>query len=358
MIFQSEEFASIYRHARLPILLLIGGGMVLASEELLLSLLIDAGVIYSDATMQIFRTIIPVTSWGALLLGAGLALDRYLRYGFLRTSGVGINLGSDLGMKSEAPERRSRWAAEIDRKLKELESVFREKDLSGGENLDQAQQAELMQLLVRRVEESSVEFLSQAAIERASTYLSERSVDRLHEQFRRSLSRMTGEVESLGRRGNLNLIIGILATISGFVIFGLLILEVGSLIDTSDYLVTHFVPRLSLVVLIEIFAYFFLGLYKSSLTEIKYFQNEITNLEARYLALEQAIFLGDKPTIKKLLDHISKTERNFLIKKGESTISLETGKLSSQQQSNLVTAVTNALISTQERLTKPSSRRQ
>ena len=112
-------------------------------------------------------------------------------------------------------------------------------------------------------------------------------------------------------------------------------------------------PRLSLVILIEIFAYFFLGLYKSSLTEIKYFQNEITNIEAKYLAMDQAIILGDKPTIKKLLDHISKTERNFILKKGESTTLLESEKLNAQQQTKLLDAVTKALASLRDRPTKP-----
>jgi hypothetical protein len=36
------------------------------------------------------------------------------------------------------------------------------------------------------------------------------------------------------------------------------------------------VPRLSTVALVEAFAYFFLGLYKSKLEEIKYYQNKCT----------------------------------------------------------------------------------
>jgi len=40
--------------------------------------------------------------------------------------------------------------------------------------------------------------------------------------------------------------------------------------------------------LIELFAYFFLKLYKSDLSEIKYFQNELTNVEMRYAAVRLA----------------------------------------------------------------------
>lgn len=40
-----------------------------------------------------------------------------------------------------------------------------------------------------------------------------------------------------------------------------------------------------MVIFVEIFAYFFLSLYKSSLNEIKFHQNELTKLEMKYIAL-------------------------------------------------------------------------
>ena len=95
-----------------------------------------------------------------------------------------------------------------------------------------------------------------------------------------------------------------------FVIFKQLPLNSAS--DPVWYVV-QFLPRLTLVVLIEIFAYFFLRLYKSSLGEIKYFQNEITNIEAKALALQAAELAGDKESTASIINRLADTDRNFQV---------------------------------------------
>ncbi len=62
----------------------------------------------------------------------------------------------------------------------------------------------------------------------------------------------------------------------------------------------YFITRISLVAFIEVFAYFFLRLYRYSIFEIKHFQNEMTNAEFRVMALEAALMKGDQSTIRKL----------------------------------------------------------
>lgn len=85
--------------------------------------------------------------------------------------------------------------------------------------------------------------------------------------------------------------------------------------------------------LIEIFAYFFLSLYKAGLSEIKYFQNEITSVESKYLALKVALYSEEKDNIKYVVEQLAKAERNFLLAKGQSTVELE--RMKSEQQSTL-----------------------
>jgi hypothetical protein len=104
----------------------------------------------------------------------------------------------------------------------------------------------------------------------------------------------------------------------------------------ESYLITDFAPRISLVVVIEIFAYFFLGLYKNSLSEIKYFHNELTNVESKYLAIEEAIALSDDNTLKEVVKDISRTERNFLLKKGETTVSMEEKRLALEENRSTI----------------------
>ena len=51
----------------------------------------------------------------------------------------------------------------------------------------------------------------------------------------------------------------------------------------------YYAPRLTLSIFIEFFSFFFLRLYKTGISEIKYFQNELTNAELKFIAVEKAI---------------------------------------------------------------------
>ncbi|WP_315983120.1 hypothetical protein [Aliamphritea spongicola] len=74
-------------------------------------------------------------------------------------------------------------------------------------------------------------------------------------------------------------------------------------------------PRILLVIFLEIFAYFFLRLYKDGLSEIKYFQNELTNLESKLIALETSYLTKNLASINKSVESLLKTERNFVLEK-------------------------------------------
>ncbi|OOD16220.1 hypothetical protein BWP00_19165, partial [Acinetobacter baumannii] len=107
-----------------------------------------------------------------------------------------------------------------------------------------------------------------------------------------SIQRINIEKESLSRRSNLNLIIGMFLSISGIAVLGS---SVFNFININDFnvLLTKMIPRFLFVVLIELFAYFFLNLYRKSLEDIKYYQNELTNLEAKYLSLQTSLALNN-----------------------------------------------------------------
>jgi hypothetical protein len=81
----------------------------------------------------------------------------------------------------------------------------------------------------------------------------------------------------------------------------------------------EFLPRLSIVLIIEVFSYFFLRLYKSSLAEIKYFQNEATNIEHNFVDLEAAISIEDKTLIEKCIYTFLAVERNPVMGKNQTT---------------------------------------
>ncbi len=69
--------------------------------------------------------------------------------------------------------------------------------------------------------------------------------------------------------------------------------------ESIQILSYRFVVRVSLPIFMQVFAYFFLRLYRYGLFEIKYFQNEITSAQLRIIALETILMKGSKETIEK-----------------------------------------------------------
>src|SRR5262249_37303871 len=130
--------------------------------------------------------------------------------------------------------------------------------------------------------------------------------------------RITQQIAALGSRANVNLFIGLILAISGI---GFLVYYVQThLMQPTDdiwkFIFTSFLPRLSLVSIIELFSYFFLRLYKQAIDEIKYFQNEITNIDMKMLAARVTQELSrDNPST--IIAALAATERNFLVPKDQ-----------------------------------------
>ncbi|VVQ23337.1 hypothetical protein PS925_05294 [Pseudomonas fluorescens] len=151
--------------------------------------------------------------------------------------------------------------------------------------------------------------------------------DALISQFGDCTRRLKLEIDSLGRRGNLNLGLGAITTLAGVLLLGASVFS--ELTVTKDWwgFVSHFAPRLTLVILIELFAYFFLSLYKASLSEIKFFQNELTNIESKQIALRAAMSLSDPIAITNILNKLADTERNHVLDKNQTTVELEKARI-------------------------------
>ena len=141
--------------------------------------------------------------------------------------------------------------------------------------------------------------------------------------------RLYEETNNLARRASLNLAVGtittILAGVGLVIIVFVMPLDLGK-IQNNEYgwaIAAHYIPRLSFIVFAEIFAYFFLRLYKTGLDDIKYYQNEITNVELKISALKVSLAAEDKEILKFVVEELAKAERNFILKKDETTVELE-----------------------------------
>ncbi|MZY05435.1 hypothetical protein GUK58_05145 [Acinetobacter pittii] len=145
------------------------------------------------------------------------------------------------------------------------------------------------------------------------------------ENINSSFRRLYDEKNSLFIRGNFNLVIGvILSGIGGS--FAYFFIQKLPLTTSGIQLLSYSFPRISLFMLFALLVFFFLNLYKKSLEDIKYYQNEITNLEAKYLSLQIAKNMNNHKLLGMVLENLIKTERNFILEKGQTTVELEKEK--------------------------------
>jgi hypothetical protein len=151
--------------------------------------------------------------------------------------------------------------------------------------------------------------------------------------------RLQDEVQSLTTRGNLNLIIGSITSLAAVTILWILVLNAPSSGLTTGALLGYYLPRLSLALFIEVFSFFFLRLYRTGLADIKYYQNEITTVESRLLALEVAILAAREESIDVILSGLSSLDRNVILKQGESTTELERLRIDQQNLRSLLDGV-------------------
>ncbi len=146
------------------------------------------------------------------------------------------------------------------------------------------------------------------------------------------------EIQRLNKNSIVNLGIALIFSIGAFFILGEQIVRG---FQNGDFL-TNFLPRISITIVIEFFAFFFLRMYKDGQEKIKFFQNELTNIEgwisAIYLTMVQ-----EKVNVDKIMEVLISQERNFILKQGETTVEIEKVKYDQNSKSDLANLLTNLL---------------
>lgn len=251
-------------------------------------------------------------------------------------------------LKAELDAHRSRTSAEIKTIFEKLEVFESKSGLTIGEK------EKIINGIVEHVNHDVVSSIfNREAAKFKEDLLAGLNIDRLTSASNAMIGRLKREVSDLRLRSNVNLIIGMAITTVGVY----LLWNTVSMIDTSvllkalasegeesnqkfiKNLVLPLVPRMLLVVFVEIFAYFFLSLYKSCLSEIKHFQNELTNVESKLAAVEFSYMTKNQDGIKLAIEALSKTERNFILEKGQTTVELEKAKSESELTRNIIKTI-------------------
>ncbi|MEA2327678.1 MAG: hypothetical protein QOE68_2637 [Thermoanaerobaculia bacterium] len=261
-------------------------------------------------------------------LSAGSALMLYLQTGFRKESAIRRWTNaepqeiSQTGTPSSVPSEQDKFLAGLKRDILVLQSrAVASSDARTKATLTEAERERLLSELMNRIRgDAATDVLREIRADVAMNSLSSLHGD--------TLTRLRTELEHLSYRGNLNLIIGILTTAIGIALLGYFVIKLPAIDPVKGnpwFYIADFLPRLSLVIVMEVFAYFFLRLYKGGLGEIKFFQNELTNIESRFLALRVAFDTKDTNTLSSVVMKWADTERN-LLPKGVTTLELERTK--------------------------------
>ena len=124
--------------------------------------------------------------------------------------------------------------------------------------------------------------------------------------FLAATRRINDELGSVGLRSNLNLVIGVVTTVGAVVLLAYMVLKAPPVFDSVTALLSHYIPRLTTIVFIELFSFFFLRLYRSGLGDMQYYQNQLTELARSEVALEAAMSTGELEVQKGVIVELSK----------------------------------------------------
>lgn len=275
--------------------------------------------------------IVFMASIGTMGYGAAVLLLNYLKGARLNSADEGL-LRDEIRVIRNELAHRGGSKSEIERLKKRIDEV--QGIIIELRSVDGAISADDRDKIVSILKEDVLKNASDDLVGEFENRYSEDTklsaqVRSIKEQLENTRLRLREEINSLGRRGNVNLVIGVLTTLAAVSILTTTVIDPEFSL-TNETLVTQYAPRLTLSLFIEIFSFFFLKLYKSGLSEIKYFQNELTNIEMKYVSLDTALRAGDSESVSGVVSEFSRTERNFVLEKGQSTVEIERSRIDHQ----------------------------
>ncbi|EPG67398.1 hypothetical protein [Leptospira wolffii] len=148
--------------------------------------------------------------------------------------------------------------------------------------------------------------------------------------FHDSIQRNLLEIQQLNKRANLYLIFGSILTFFSAIFLIIVVeqfisykieLEDNSIFGNFNNLI-FFIARLMIIIFIEVFAFYFLKLYSSTNKNIQYYNNELTNIEHKFVALMASILNNaDKNLpLANSINELIKTERNLSLEIGKKNL--------------------------------------
>lgn len=193
-------------------------------------------------------------------------------------------------------------------------------------NIDDAFKGQLLARLTTESQSALSSFIESEIFKKsAESHFKESERTQIVGDIDQMISAYQLETASWRKNANVNLLIGLICAILGIGVMWQTLVTLNFELDNGvSWKVAdlyRFLARLGLVLIIESVAFFFLKLYREDRSMIRYLRNEITNLETKCLSLKAALSFGSSADITKVLQSLSSTERNFIVKKGERVMS-------------------------------------
>jgi hypothetical protein len=340
--------SSIYKNSR------INWTRILIILSLLLFAIIIGGLIYVLPKFSFFDSltandlvrILEALVGMIVAVVAALGAQMIVRYLDVSSPRLELKLKADLESAFLEAQRAKLEALKADRVSSEAGSF---------EFISSEEKIELINTAISRISTEAIDKLRGHFEQKyTDSLIKSQNIEVIQEIFTSINSRLYEEVEALQRRANINLVIGIVISLFGIFIlwwYAVVTLETvpgagensDSLVSKIGSLPSRLLMRISLAIVVQFFAYFFLRLYRYALFEIKFFQNEITAVELRSAALQSAISVGDKQTISHVIKLLASSERNTILRKGETTINLRKDEIESIIDRDLSTSLKSVL---------------
>ncbi|MGN6650271.1 hypothetical protein [Trinickia sp.] len=305
------------REARKRLAMMVSGAAITAAVTFVL--LVNFGPRASVLSELPFTKLVPVVTTLMLTSGVTAALLSYLRGSSSSARAVSGTMSLRLLQLENEVENQSR---RIETKIK-----ARYVDESTRSTIV----AELKQDLTSSVAEIVLDEIQQKV---RLSLEQEREGRELRAQLDQTSDRLSDAIAALHLRANVNLVFGILMSVAGISILAYT-LAAPVPTETSWDFIRNYVPRVTLVLVVELFAYFFLNLYKANLVETRYYHNEITNIAARRTGLLTAFSVNDSSLISAVVADLLKTERNGILTKSQTTVELARAKAENEASKDL-----------------------
>ncbi len=267
---------------------------------------------------------ISITASILLLYGIGFLLYAYLQYNRRIEFQVSDFSTGNQSIREEL-------------ELLKLELLkYRNKDAHS--TVDEEEISGLIKRLINQNLESE-QFLKSVETKFGNQIIEEQKINRINRDFESINQRIGFEISRLSKSANINLVFGSLSTMFAIGFLGYEVIYNPVKFTDLIPLLSHYIPRISIVIFVEVFAFFFLKIYKTNLSDIKYFHNEKTNIDLKLIAIKSAISSKNETIIQLAIEELAKTERNFILKKGESTIEIEKEKMDIRNSKNIIDAL-------------------